>query len=152
MGYLSTLGSKTKNIVLNSEEDKLSLEFAVAAANTVKIGQPVKLNAAGEVLPWAKADGVHTLIGFAISDAAAAELVTIRTKGFMVVFAISLGALNCVPVTYNSFDSATDIGGTTGYMVVEGLGTGGSDTTQHMGWCLDVAAGANGLVRVLLRN
>lgn len=151
MGYISTLGKNTKNIIFKSEEHKLTEEFTVASGNSVKIGQPIKLNNAGEVLPWATADGDALLIGFAISDQAAGELVTVWVRGFLVAKAITAGALNCGPVTYSSYDSSTDIDGTTGYMVVGAASVSSGVAAGMIGWCLDEADGANDVVRVLLK-
>lgn len=152
MGALTSLGKASKTVFLASEGNKLSQEFTVASANTVKAGQPVKLNAAGEVLPWAKADGVHTNIGIAMTNQAAGELVTVWCRGYMIVFGLSLGALDAGPVTQNSYDTSTVVGENTGYNKYEALGTGGTDTTQQVGWNLDQAGGANALIRVMIRN
>ena len=152
MGYISSLGKNTKTIIYASEGDKLSVEFTVAASNTVKIGQPVKLNAAGEVLPWATADGDALIIGFAMTDQAAGELVTVWTRGYMLIFAITAGAVNAGPVTYSTYDTSTDINGTTGYPVVATSTPSSGVAPGMIGWALDLADGANDMLRILLKN
>lgn len=154
MGYLSSLGKVTKNTILKSESHKLTEEFAVASAQTIYQGQPVKLNAAGEVTPWAAADGDALLIGFAMcqTPAAAGELVTVWTRGYLVLMAISGAAVDCGPVQYSSYDTSTDIGGTTGYNVVATATVTSGVAASMIGWALDAADGANDLIRVLLKN
>lgn len=153
MGYLSSLGKVTKNTILKSEPDKLNEEFTVAAAQTIYQGQPVKLNNAGEVTPWATADGEALLLGYALcqTPAAAGDLVTISVRGYITLMAITGGALNCGPVTYSSYDTSTDISGTTGYMIVAAATVTSGVAPGMIGWSLDQAAGANALIRVLLK-
>lgn len=146
MSTLTTLGNKSKTTILNSESHKLSLEFE--AAEAIKKGQPVKLNAAGKVAVWAKADGRDLLVGYAYSDAALGDNVTVFTRGFMVIFAASAGAFSCGPVIYNGY-STTTINDTSGYSTYDdNPGTGETNN----GWALDAATGANQLVRILLMN
>jgi hypothetical protein len=153
MGYLSSLGKVTKNTILKSESHKLHEEFTVAAGQTIYQGQPVKLNAAGEVLVYATADGDALLLGYAMcqTPAIAGELVTIAVRGYLTIMAISGGAVNCGPVQYSSYDTSTDIGGTTGYNVVATAAVTSGVAANQIGWALDLADGANDLIRVLLK-
>jgi hypothetical protein len=150
MGTLYSLGNSTKNIIYKSEGNKLSEEFTVNTA--VKQGQPVKLNNAGEVLPWATADGDALLIGVAMTDQAAGELVTVWTRGYMTLKCIVGGALNCGPVTYSSYDTSTDVGGTTGYNVVAAATVASGVAAGQFGWALDAGVNAGDMVRVLVKN
>lgn len=152
MSTITSLGGTTKNLIYKSEGEKLSEEFTVAASNTVKQAQPVKLNNAGEVLPWATADGDALLIGYAMTDQAAGELVTVWTRGYMVIMAITAGAVNAGPVTYSTYDTSTDIGGTTGYPVVATSAPSSGVAPGMIGWALDAADGANDVLRILLKN
>jgi hypothetical protein len=153
MGYLSSLGKVTKNTILKSTPHKLHEEFTVASANTVYQGQPVKLNAAGEVAVWATGDGDALLLGYAMcqTPAAAGELVTIAVRGFMTIMCITSAAVNCGPVQYGSYDTSTDIGGTTGYNVVATATVTSGVAASQIGWALDLADSSNDLIRVLLK-
>ncbi len=143
----TAIGGKTKTTFLQTPNDKISIEFEVAAAQTLKRGQPVKLTTDGKITPWAQADLEHTLLGYCYSDGAAGELVTVITRGTAVIFGISAAAQNAGPVSFASYDTATDINGVKGYSVYAAEVT----AAEVSGLALDNAAGANALIRVLLR-
>lgn len=145
-GSFTTFGSPSKTIVLATEEDKIAIEFAAAAA--IKEGQPVKLDATGKVAIWAKADGRSSLLGFALMDAASGALVTIETRGYALLYGISAAAQASGLATINGYDTTTDVGGTKGYNTI---GITATDT-EMIGWALDVAAGAGQLIRFLVRD
>ena len=146
MPGFTQLGGKSKTVFLHSEEDKTSQEFITSAI--VKNGQPLKLDNAGTVSPWAATDLIHKLVGYAISDAASGEMVTAWTRGYAIIYAISSAATNAGPVAYQAYDSSTDIGGTTGYSTY----TNSATAAQNNGWALDQSAGANELIRILLMD
>lgn len=140
---MNILGSPSKTTILAIENDKLALEFEASA--DVKKGQPVTLDTNGKVKPWATADTRTKCLGVAHKNAATGELVTIVTRGFVLINAYAAGALNAVPVTYASYDSTTDVGGTTGYSVYAASAT----DADLIGWNLTKVTGA-GLIQVLL--
>lgn len=141
----TTLGGKTKTTFLTTEAHKTTVEFEAGVA--VKKGQPVMLMANGKVQPW---DGAsrHTLIGYAYGDAAIGINTTVWTRGYAMIFGISLAAMVAGPATYDSFNAATEIGGVTGYNVYK-VAVG--DATANA-WVLDQTTAANQLVRVLLMD
>lgn len=147
-GTLTSLGGVSKTTFLATEEDKIAIEFTTAAA--VKMGQPVKLTNAGLVTPWAKTDLQHLCLGFCAMDAASGGLVTVYLRAFAVIYAISAGAANCGPATYNGYDS-TDADTSVGAIGYSQYGAA-TDVTDAIGWILDQAAGANALMRVALKD
>lgn len=147
MGSLTTLGGASKTTFLASEEYKITVELE--ANEAIKKGQPIKLTADGKAAVWAKADGKDLLIGYAYGDCAVGELTTIWSRGFAMIYAVSKAAQNAGPATYDSYNAATDVGGTKGYNVYS-LSVIGTDEVN--GWSLDVATAANQLIRVLLMD
>lgn len=147
MGTFNTIGGQSKTTFLNTESHKLSLEFTANAA--VKSGQPVKLTNDGKVTPWAKTDDIKLCIGYAYQSADADENVTVMTRGYIVLMAVSSGSnLNAGPVAYAGYDNSTDLGG--GRIGYSQYGAVGADSQN--GWALDAAASAGTLIRVLLMN
>jgi len=145
MTAITGLGDVTKSIFLKSESHKLSQEFVVAAANTVKKGQPVKLNTAGDLIPAAANDLNHVIIGVSIHDAAAGEVATVRMKASAIVWARATAALNAGPVAYDGVNGTeTDFMNYDDDIVVDATG----NTT--VGWALDDAGAANDVIRVAL--
>lgn len=144
-GTLTSLGSNSKTTFLATEEDKITIEFTTAAV--VKKGQPVKLTPAGLVTPWATTDGVASLIGYVYADAASGDLVTVWSKGFIILYGLSNAIQNAGPVAYTSYDSTTDIG-SIGYSKYAAA----TDPLTINGWSLDAATAAGQLIRVLLMN
>ena len=146
MPPITSLGNTTKTVFLSTENHKQTIEATAAVA--IKKGQPVKLDANGKVSLWTKANLRHTLIGYAYHDCAADELVTIWTRGYAVVYGISTAALSAGPVAYQGYDNATSLGGAVGYSQYANSAT----AEENNAWALDSAAGANGLVRILLMD
>ena len=140
---MNILGGSAKTTFLAIEANKISQEFTAGAA--LKIGQPVKLDADGDVIPWAKADGRHKLVGYCYSDAANGDLVTVFTRGFMVQFALSNAACPAGIATWEAHDDVTEIDGNSGYNKY-GPAAADADTC---GWNMTPAAGADELIRVL---
>lgn len=146
-GSFTMLGSVSKTTFLTTEEYKITIELTCLVA--LKKGQPVKLDpTTGKADLWVTADGITKLIGYSYGDFAIGELTTIWSRGYAMIWAISPGAQNAGPATNSSYDSSTDIGGTTGYSVY----TLSSTVAAINGWVLDVATGANQLIRVLLMD
>jgi hypothetical protein len=153
MGYLASAGKKTKTVIFQHESHKLHIEFAVAAGQTVKRGQPVKLAANGTVQPWAKADLNVACIGYCYNDAPAGEMVTVVMRSYMVILGINAtaGALNAGPVTYQGYNEANaDLrDGLLGYNTFSAP-TGATGNTEFNGWNLDQVAAQYDLIRVAL--
>lgn len=147
-GTLTSLGNPTKSTVLAEEEFKIRVEFLTAA--DVKKGQLVKLTNAGLVTPWAKTDLQHTCIGYCDGDISSGGLVTVVTRGYALIYALSAAAANAGMATYNSYDTADadTTFGAKGYNVW-GVAT---DVTDCVGWILDQASAANQLMRVLVKD
>lgn len=142
MANLTAFGGPTKSIFLNeAESHKLHLAFTVANGQTVKKGQPVKLNADGLILPCAT-DGseAKAMIGYSIQNAAAGEECTIAVKGYAVIYAMSAASQNAGMVSYNGVNG-TD-GNYTNYAT--------SVAANMNGWSMDKATAANQLIRVIL--
>lgn len=139
------LGGTSKTTFLATEGEKIAVEFEAEGA--LKHGQPVKLTADGKVTAWAKADLLHTLVGYVYTpDAVDGDLVTVISRGFAIINGISTGALSTGPVAYQGYDTATDVDGTTGYSQYANSVT----AAENNAWALDVAAGAGEVVRILV--
>lgn len=163
MSYINSLGNPTRNTFLAIEPNKLSQEFTVGGT-ALKRGQPVKLSTTGTVVPWAAADGIGNLIGYCYSDAAIASLVTIFTRGFMLIYALSTDILFAGRVKYVGYSTTTtasdgpsELIGTAGYNTYGPIATiidSGAPSTddQANGWALDPANGPGDIIRVLLKN
>ncbi len=140
---LNTLGSTTKSTFLKEVENhKLHQEFEVAAATTIYKGQPVKLDATGKIVPAGAAETEHTVIGYAIMNGAAGELVTVGMRGYGIVWVESVAAVVPGPVKYTGYNATTE------YNQVD---SGTVTQANAIGWALDVAAGADELVRMVIK-
>jgi hypothetical protein len=144
--YLQSLGKNSKTTFLAIENTKLSIEALASVA--IKRGQAVKLAVDGTVLPWLKTDIRDLCIGYAYNDGAIGDLVTIFTRGFCIVLGISTGALSAGVVCPQTYDVATVVNGSTGYIPFAAAGGG----EFNNGWSLDQTAGANALIRVLMMD
>lgn len=145
-GGFTTAGSNTKTSFLHTEAHKTTQEFTASVA--IKRGQLVKLDDLGTVSIWAAADGRFKCIGVAYNDAAIGEFITIWTRGYAIIWALSNAAVVCGPVTVSSYDAVTVVGGVSGYPKYA-VAAADADT---VGWALDDASGANELIRVLLTD
>lgn len=143
---MNILGSNSKTTFLASEPEKISVEFTTALA--IKKGQPIKLTAAGLATPWAPADLLHTLVGYAYSDCAVGELLTVWTRGYCIIYALSNAALSAGPVAYTSYDASTVVGGVSGYSKYATNAT----PAQNNAWSLNQATAADELIMVLLMD
>lgn len=148
MGALTSLGKQSKTTILAVNPHKLHIEFT--AAGTIYNGQPVKLDTAGLVTPWAKTDALSLLIGYAYTQAQEKvlvnETVTVITRGNLLIFAMASGDIDCGPATFSSYDTTTeDTNDNLGYNVYEAAGANTAN-----GWILDNPAAAGEVIRVLL--
>lgn len=142
---LTAFGETTQTIFLKQiQSHKLHHEFEVATGATIKKGQAVKLNTAGEVVPAVAGELEHLVIGYSVHDGLAGELVTIGMKAFTIVWAQSAGALDAGPVKIGAA-GADPLYAT---YVAAVHATPGADT---VGWALDGAAATDELIRVALR-
>lgn len=140
---MNTLGTTTKSLFLKGVENhKLHHEFMVATGATIKAGQMVKLNSTGEIVALAAGDNQDLFIGVAIHDAAEETLCTVATRGYTIIRAESGAALNPGPVQAGTFDTVNSVN--------EFVTSTGHD--KSIGWALDVAAGANEEIRVLIKD
>jgi|SRR5690606_4475541 len=138
---MNTLGTTTTTII-KSAINGLHLQFTVGAT-AVNLGQPVKLDATGKIVPLGATDKKELCIGTCIHTAAVGALATVAMKGRVVVNALSSAALTPVkPVKYASFDS------TTGKCKYATIGT--DEETLAVGWPLTVADGADDEIEVVL--
>lgn len=147
---MNSLGNNSKTTFLIVEYNKLSLEFEAAVA--LKVGQPVKLAADGKVTLWAAADLRHTFIGICYSDAAIGDLVTVFTRGYAEMYALSNAACPAGAASYAAYDAATAApagGENTGLLGWSKYGPAAAPD-QAIAWNLVNAVGANELIRVLI--
>ena len=152
MPGLTQAGSKAKTVIFQHESHKLHIEFVVGAT-AVKRGQPVKLDATGKIVPWAKADLNVNCIGYSVHDGAVGDFATVIMRAFLVVLAINAtaGALAPGPVTYQGYNTVNpDLrDGLTGYNTFSAP-TGATGNTEYNGWNLDAATAQYELIRVAL--
>lgn len=149
MAELTAFGDVTKTIFLNeAESHKLHLAFEASGAITK--GQPVVLNT-DETISAAPTTTTNTtkdnIIGYAVQNAADGEEVTIAMRGYATVFAMSGAALNAGPVKYSGVNVA-DARYMNYVQATEVATVLGLVTT---GWSLDTAAGADVLIRVVVK-
>lgn len=139
----ASLGQESKTVFIHDVENhKLHLEFTVAAGQAVKKGQPLILNTDGTVQAAAANVDRTAVIGYAIHDAAAEELVTAGMRAYAVVIGSSAGALDAGAVKYAGYD------GTNEYNQYVALGA--SEEGLATAWALEAAAGADVEVRYAL--
>ena len=123
-----------------AEAHKLHEAFTVAADSEVHNGQPVKLNADGELEP-AEADEVHeNIIGYSIHNGKEGDIVTVAVRAYATLYVMSAAAVSAGPVAYKG-QNTTD----TTYMSV---GTSAEGTA--FGWAIDKATAANQIIRVMV--
>jgi len=127
MPYL--FGADTSTIFLKSESHKLFQEFEVVAGTDVKRGQPLVLETVGTVDVAATNDTPDLIIGVAMQDADAGELVTVMMRAYAIIFCEWKADTSLAgPVIYETFNA------TTGYNEVDDTSP---DTTNMFGWALD---------------
>lgn len=125
----------TRTIYLKgAEAHKLHQAFMVAAGSTVHVGQPVKLNAAGEVVPAADAEPAMNIIGYSVHKGTEGDEVTIAMKAYALVYVKPNAAVVAGPVQYNGVNTVENIYGSVAV-------TSSSETL--MGWCISPTTSAN---------
>jgi len=142
---LTKFGEKTRSVFLKAiEAHTLHQEFEVKAGQATVKGQLLVLDpATGHVLPAGNGAKAFTVIGIALHTRAAGELVTVAMKAKTIVWAQTGAALDAGPVKavaaapidvlYRSYVATADV-------------LGG----DVVGYSLDVAAGADEIVRVAI--
>ncbi|MAO08120.1 MAG: hypothetical protein CL596_05340 [Alteromonas sp.] len=135
-------GETTKTLLLKTQSHKLSHAFDVAAGAEVKIGQPVKLNTTGDILPAAAGELSRNIIGYAIQNGKANDTVTIVMKAHVIIFAKPNAALASGPVAYGGTNDEEEA-----YMSFQ---AGATDTEDIVGWALDAAGAGDEEIRVAL--
>tara|TARA_R110001606_G_scaffold394490_2_gene565446 strand:+ start:1576 stop:1995 length:420 start_codon:yes stop_codon:yes gene_type:complete len=136
----STLGTPATTIMLQGFSNHFThVEFEAVAP--VFKGQPVKLDTAGKVTPYIAGDDPSMLIGISHADAAAAELVTVATRGLGVVNAQANAAMFGGLAKVHSYYATNS----------RVLYIQGTDTTDFNGWALDAAAAQYDNIRVLIK-
>lgn len=134
-----SLGTATQTLFLHDvEAHKLHLEFQAQAI--IKAGQLVKMHSSEKISPCAAGDAENIIIGIALTDAAADELVTVGVRGYAVIYAKSSAATVAGPVEIGAY--------TSGFNTF----TTASAVAKTAGWSLDAAAGAAEIIRVLIKD
>jgi hypothetical protein len=87
---MHTYGDNTITKILHSENHKTGVELVADAA--IKKGEPCKLTDDGLATPWAKTDLARTFVGIAQWDAAEGEMITLHSRGYMILHAVSAAA------------------------------------------------------------
>ena len=124
------ISSTPKTPIFKSESHKLHDAYEVKAGNSVKTGQPVKLDPTGTIVPAGAAETNVNIIGIAIMDGAAGDTVTVMTKGYAIIWCEAEGAVVAGPVK-------TGTGMGTTYLQVTDDTVGDANA---FGWCLDAVA------------
>lgn len=145
MANSTYLGTPARTHWLQHEAHKLTVEAEAAVA--LKKSTPVKLTTDGKYTPWAKTDGLHTLVGYVYADCAQGDLNTAWVRGYCLIYAVSAAAMNAGPVTYEGLVTAAD-DENLNFPIFDD----GADATNYSGWSLDDAEGAGEIIRVLLAN
>ena len=148
MSNLTQFGDKTKTVFLNeAESHKLHLAFTAAAQ--IKKGQPVKLDADGNIEPVIAPltnSSKDEIIGYSIMDGNEDDEVTVAMRAYAVVFAMSGESLTPGPAAYTGVSSTDSF--YTEYVAAEEVAEVGGFVMN--GFALDEATGANELIRVAL--
>jgi hypothetical protein len=135
-------GTTTAALFLKLESHKLFEEFTVAAAQTVKKGQQITQTVTGTVQPIAAASAPHLVIGIAMNNAAAGEVVTVMLKAYAIVYCESnAAATNAGPVKWAAWNSTT---------LLTEVSSTSVDATNIMGWAIDAGAADGSVVRVAM--
>lgn len=150
---MNTLGKESKTTILVIEYDKTSIEFTAAAE--IRCGQPVKLTATGEITPWATADGLPKLIGYAYNEwdgVSPKKEVTVFTRGYMLIYGLTSAAAVAGLATYNTYDKVLvdNDRSQSGYSVYAAVADANADTANA--WILDPTVSTTDLTRVLLKG
>lgn len=142
---MNVLGKTTESIFLKQiQSHKLHQEFTVAVGSAVKVGMPVKLDDAGDIVPFAEDDEKVLLIGYSVHNAAAEENATIGMVAFGIIWAMSAGAVDpSLPVKVKGVSGANS-----SYMEYENVAAANAEDALATGWSLDAATGAGEKIRI----
>lgn len=116
-----------------AESHKLHHAFMVAEDETIYVGAPVKLNAAGEVVAAADAEDTKNIIGYSVHKGTEGDEVTIAMKAYALIYVQPKAATVAGPVEYDG--RATN----PLYSSVAVASVG----TKLMGWCISPTTVAN---------
>lgn len=126
-----TIGSKIKSTFLKTESHKLFQEFEVNTSKAVKAGQPVVMEADEKIGPITTSSSTQAIIGIAMQDGAAGELVTVMMKAFAIIYAeCETDSLAVGPVRIGS---SAVYNATTGYVLIDDASV---DHSNQIGWAL----------------
>ncbi|MEG1415650.1 MAG: hypothetical protein RSC49_03500 [Clostridium sp.] len=109
MANMTQFGDKTPGVVIfKSESHKLHQAFPVKKGEKVIKGQPVVINTDGTIQGFKAGDVLSKIIGWAVTDSEFPAYqeskqhgpvdVTIMVSGYAIVYGVSKGALDAVPV------------------------------------------------------
>jgi len=130
---MNVLGTQTNSVFLKEvQSHKLHQEFIVAVGATVKVGQAVKLDNAGDIVPAATGEVRRNIIGFSIHNATAGETATIGMKAFGLIWArANADSQNAGPVAFKGQSAVVGDEDYGKYGAIDGTGT------DLAGWALD---------------
>ena len=121
------------------ESHKLHQEFEVNAGASIKKGQPVKLSGAGEKIEQAGVGEANiNIIGYAVHDGEAGDLVTIGMRAYAIIWAEAESAMVAGPVKYDHYEVPTEA-----HRFEDG-----AVAADHTGWALDDAVAIGDQIRV----
>lgn len=127
----ATLGEVTKTLFHKTESHKLFSEFEVAATKSVKKGQPVILSGDNKVEAMGTSSTTQQVIGIAMHDGDAGDLITVMMKAYAIIFAeVETDALAAGPVRIGTTDPYN---ATTGYVLIDDASVTGAN---QIGWAL----------------
>jgi len=138
----NNLGTEVKGVFLKEVENhKLHQEFEVQVAKSIKRGQPVILSGAGELIEEAGVGEANiNIIGYAIHDGEAGELVTVGMRAYAIIWAEAQSQLVAGPVKYQAYNVPTE----------RHRFEDGAIAANHTGWALDDAAAIGDEIRIAL--
>lgn len=138
---MDKLGTNTTGTIFlkGAESHKLHQAFMVADSASVKVGQPVKLNAAGEVVPAVSGELNVNIIGYSVHNGTEGDEVTVAMKAYALIYVKPAAAVNAGPVKYDGLNAEDNRFGSV---------TTAADGTTLMGWCIAPTTGANQLTLV----
>lgn len=144
---MNILGNQTRSVFLKeAQSHKLHQEFTVATGNSVKHGQPVKLNASGDIVPAGASEAQQNIIGFSVHTAQAGEEATIAMKGYGIVYArANADSQVAGPVAYKGMSAVSGEEAFAKYGAAAGTGA------DLAGWAID-AGDEDDTIRVVIAS
>jgi hypothetical protein len=138
-----SLGSVTTSVIIGEFSENVKHEGFVVGATDVKVGQPVKLDSTGKVVPIDGTDKSEYCIGTSIHNGTAGDTVTVASKFRGIVNALAGGAVTPGPVKYSAFDATTGL--------CKYVALGANEEGLTVGWAMTVAAADGDALVVALR-